>query len=73
VIHHSQMASSKQANWPVSDNPLSGSGQDGNGKGSFSLKNIFKPFPQSFIDMLTDENGVLLSAEAKAKYQNPGY
>lgn len=73
VMHHSQMASSKQGNWPVSNNPLAGSGQDGNGKGTFTLTNTFKPFPQAYLDMLTDEKGVLLSSEAKAKYQNPGY
>ena len=73
VLHNNQMASSKAGNWPVADNPVNGNGQNGNGKGSFTAKNTFKPYPQAFIDMLTDENGATLSAEAKAKYQNPGY
>lgn len=73
IIHHSQMASPKLGNWPVADNPVGQNGQNGNGKGVFSLTNTFKPFPQTFIDMLTDENGKLLDATAKAKYQNPGY
>jgi hypothetical protein len=73
VLHHSQMPSSKSGNWPVSDNPVNGNGQDGNGKGVFSARNTFKPFPQTYIDMLTDETGVLLSPEEKTKYQNPGY
>jgi hypothetical protein len=67
VLHHNQMASSKTGNWPASDNPVNGNGQDGNGKGVFTAKNTFKPFPQSFIDMLS------LSSENKANYQNPGY
>jgi hypothetical protein len=73
VLHHNQLASSKAGNWPVSDNPVNGNGQDGNGKGSFTKTHTFKPFPQTFIDLLTDENNIPLSPEAKKKYQNPGY
>ncbi|MDR1119556.1 MAG: RagB/SusD family nutrient uptake outer membrane protein [Dysgonamonadaceae bacterium] len=73
VLHHNQLASSKQGNWPVSDNPVNGNGQDGNGKGVFRSIHTFKPFPQTFIDLLTDENNVPLSPEARKKYQNPGY
>ncbi|MFT3737431.1 MAG: hypothetical protein QM786_01610 [Breznakibacter sp.] len=73
VYHHNQLASSKAGGWPVSDNPVSGNGQDGNGKGVFSPKHTFKPFPQSYIDMLTDEKGTLLSGTEKSQYQNPGY
>ena len=32
-----------------------------------------KPYPQTFLDMLTDEGGTLLTDEAKQKYQNYGY
>lgn len=70
---HQQMGSTLKNHWPVSDNVQAGQGQDGNGKGTFRPCNTFKPFPQTFIDMLTDENGKTLDATAKAKYQNPGY
>ncbi|WP_206365289.1 RagB/SusD family nutrient uptake outer membrane protein [Sphingobacterium corticibacterium] len=73
VLHRSQLASSKSGNWPVANNPVNGNGQNGNGKGTFKATHTFKPFPQSFINMLTDENGTLLDAQAKKKYQNPGY
>jgi hypothetical protein len=34
----------------------------------------FKPFPQTqFLDLLTDEDGVKLTDDAKAAYQNYGY
>jgi len=33
-----------------------------------------KPFPKTqFLDLLTDEKGVLLTDDAKATYQNYGY
>lgn len=73
MLHHNQLASSRTGSWPASDNPVSGNGQDGNGKGVFSSKHTFKPFPQTFIDLLTDENNIPLSPEAKKKYQNPEY
>jgi len=73
VLHHNQLASSKQGNWPVSDNPINGNGQDGNGKGVFTSTHTFKPFPQTFVDLLTDENNTPLTPEEKRKYQNPGY
>lgn len=70
---HQQMGSTLKNHWPVADNVEAGQGQDGNGKGTFRPCNTFKPFPQTFIDMLTDENGKTLDAAAKAEYQNPGY
>lgn len=73
VLHRSQLASSRYGNWPASDNPTNGNGQDGNGKGSFNATHTFKPFPQDFINMLTDEQGTLLSDIEKRRYQNPGY
>jgi len=73
IMWHQQMGSSLQNHWPVSDNVNGTQGQTGNGKGAFSSFNTFKPFPQSFMDMLTDENGNLLDETAKAAYQNPGY
>lgn len=73
VLHHAQLASGRTAGWPSADNPTNGNGQDGNGKGSFIATYTFKPFPQAFISMLTDENGVLLDEGARRAYQNPGY
>jgi hypothetical protein len=73
VLHHNQLASSKAGNWPVADNPVNANGQNGNGKGVFRAKDTFKPFPQSYINMLTDEKGAPLTADAIRNYQNPGY
>ena len=73
VLHRNQLASSKVGNWPAADNPVNGNGQNGNGKGVFKSKDTFKPFPQSFINMLTDEGGAPLSLDKVINYQNPGY
>lgn len=70
---HHQMGSTKQSHWPIANNVLGGKGQDGNGRGTFKPSYTFKPFPQTFIDMLTDANGNLLDDTAKKAYQNPGY
>lgn len=73
VQHHSQLASPKSGLWPSSDNPVNGNGQDGKGKGVFSATHTFKPFPQTYINMLTNEQGVMLSGGERSRYQNPGY
>lgn len=73
VLHHNQLASSKTGNWPVADNPVNANGQNGNGKGVFRAKDTFKPFPQAYINMLTDEKGAPLNTDAIRNYQNPGY
>lgn len=36
-------------------------------------KHNLRPIPQTFIDQLQNEDGTNLSAEEKAKWQNPGY
>lgn len=59
--------------WDVADNVNGTDGQTGQPKGGFQNYMTLKPFPQSFLDMLTDENNVLLDAGAKAAYQNYGY
>lgn len=73
ILWNQQMGSTLKNHWPVADNVEAGQGQDGNGKGVFRPFNTFKPFPQNFIDMLTDEDGKLLDEAAKKEYQNPGY
>ncbi len=73
MLYHAQLASSRIGGWSKSDNPSGVNGQDGNGKGTFTATHTFKPFPQSFISMLTDKDGVLLDETARRAYQNPGY
>ena len=63
----------KTGTWDASDNTTATSGQDGKAKGAFQNYMTLKPYPQTFIDMLTDEGGNLLNDEAKKKYQNYGY
>jgi len=48
-------------------------GARGIGKGQFQKYHTFKAWPLSFLELLTDENGSPMAAEAKAAYQNPGY
>lgn len=45
----------------------------GRGKGTFERKHTFRPWPQSFLELLTDEHGNALDAAGKAAYQNFGY
>lgn len=51
--------------WDISDNVNGTNGQTGLPKGGFQNYMTLKPFPQKFLDMLTDENGVLLDANGK--------
>jgi hypothetical protein len=69
------LASTGTANFPFPTDDIStGSvGARGVGKGQLQKYNTFKAWPQSFIELLTDENGNAMSAEAKAAYQNSGY
>ncbi len=59
--------------WEVADNFNGTNGQTGLPKGGFLNYMTLKPFPTSFMDMLTDENGTLLTDDAKKVYQNYGY
>ena len=76
---HHQMGSNannttyKTGKWDTSDNTTATSGQDGKPKGAFQNYMTLKPYPQTFLDMLTDDSGTLLTDEAKQKYQNYGY
>lgn len=73
IEYLNQMASDKTGLWPVADNPSSGNGQDGNGKGTMQKFYTFRIWPKAYLDLLTDEAGLPLDADAKASYQNPGY
>ena len=73
IIYHDQTGSDMQGLWDSSDNIVSGNGPTGNGLGNFKPWFTLKPFRQNIIDLLTDENGVLLTGEGKKAYQNYGY
>ena len=61
-------------NFPFPDDDLNVAlGANGIGKGQLQKFHTFKPWPQSFLDLLTDDQGNALDATAKAAYQNPGY
>ena len=76
---HNQLAANMQnatyqtGTWETSDNLLGTDGQNGQPKGGFQNYMTLKPFPQSFLDMLTDDNDVLLDNAGKKAYQNYGY
>jgi hypothetical protein len=74
IMWHYQLgAPPSVARWDVADNVVNGQGQTGKGKGKFEPFHTFRPFPQTFLDMLTDENNVPYTQDAKKAYQNPGY
>lgn len=73
LVYLNQMASDKTGLWPVADNPSSGNGQNGNGKGTMQKFYTFRIWPKAYLDLLTDQTGIPLDAAAKAAYQNPGY
>jgi starch-binding outer membrane protein, SusD/RagB family len=59
--------------FPTDDISTGTLGARGVGKGLFQKYHTFKAWPQSFIDLLTDEQKNPLDAAAKAAYQNNGY
>lgn len=75
VQYRQQLGSSLRTNhWPVASNiAANGQGQNGQGKGFFQPFHTFRPWPQAYILLLTDENGTLLDQAARKAYQNPGY
>jgi hypothetical protein len=73
VEYLNQMASDKAGLWPIAYNTVNGTGQNGNGKGQMKKAYTFRPWPAAYLVQLTDQNGKLLDASAKAAYQNPGY
>lgn len=73
VVHFNQMASNRAGLWPQAANPANGNGQDGNGKGQYQKFHTFRPWPEAFLTLITDEQGKPLDVEERAAYQNPGY
>jgi hypothetical protein len=73
VVYLNQMASDKTGLWPVAFNTANGNGQNGNGKGQMKKHYTFRPWPNSYLVQITDADGKLLDATARAAYQNPGY
>ncbi len=73
IIYHNQMASDMAGLWPVATNIDNGNGQDGNGKGQMQPHHTFRPWPDAYLSLLTDENGTPIDTETRAAYQNPGY
>ena len=73
TIYLNQMASPLSGRWPVAFNTANGNGQNGNGKGQMKKEYTFRPWPNAYLVLLTDETGKPLSAEAMTAYQNPGY
>ena len=45
----------------------------GTGKGALNRMHTFKPWPQVYLDLLTDQNNQPLTDDAKKAYQNYGY
>jgi len=59
--------------FPTDDISTGDIGARGIGKGQFQKYHTFKPWPQAFLELLTDEKGSPMAADAKAAYQNFGY
>ena len=63
----------KTGSWDTSDNTTATTGQNGQPKGAFQNYMTLRPFPQDFINLLTDEQGNILDDAAQKTYQNYGY
>jgi len=59
--------------FPKDDISTGNKGALGYGKGFFDKHHTFKPWPVSFLKLLTDENGNPLTDEQIKNFQNPGY
>ena len=77
ILYHCKEASTLAQGpdyWPVADNEVTdGALTDRKGMGFLQPYHTLKPFRQSTIDLLTDENNVLLDAAGRKAYQNYGY
>ncbi len=67
-------SSTGTANFPFPKDDISKTnGALGIGKGTWDRKYTFKPWPQTYLDLLTDDKNNPLDAAAKKAYQNYGY
>ena len=77
ILYHCKEASTLSEGpewWPVADNEVStGALVDRKGMGFLQPYHTLKPFKQSTVDLMTDENGNVLDAEGRKAYQNYGY
>lgn len=73
IIYLNQMASPLTGLWPTAQNIENGNGQNGNGKGQYQKHYTFRPWPNAYLVLLTDEKGNVLGDEARQAYQNAGY
>ena len=79
VYYRDQMGAPTTSNgtidfpFPLDDVSSGAVGARGVGKGQFQKYHTFKAWPQSFLELLTDEKASPMSVETKAAYQNPGY
>lgn len=77
ILYHCKEASTLSQGpewWPIADNEVStGALVDRKGMGFLQPYHTLKPFKQSTVDLITDENGNVLDAEGRKAYQNYGY
>ena len=77
ILYHCKEASTLSEGpewWPIADNEVStGALVDRKGMGFLQPFHTLKPFKQSTVDLMTDENGNVLDAEGRKAYQNYGY
>jgi hypothetical protein len=74
AVYLNQMVSDKSGLWPAAANSSAiVPGQDGNGKGFMKPFQTFRFWPRSYLDLLTDADGIPLDEAAKKAYQNSGY
>jgi hypothetical protein len=79
VFYHDQLGAPSTSTgttdfpFPLDDISTGTIGARGVGKGLFQKFNTFKAWPQSYLELLTDDQKNPLTVAAKAAYQNPGY
>lgn len=77
ILYHCKEASTLSEGpewWPIADNEVStGALENRKGLGFLQPFHTLKPFKQSTVDLMTDENGNVLDAEGRKAYQNYGY
>jgi starch-binding outer membrane protein, SusD/RagB family len=79
IYYHDMMGapntSTGTVNFPFPKDDISTGtiGARGVGKGTLKKEYTFKPWPQTYLDLLTDSTNNPLTIQEKALYQNPGY